>query len=206
MRVLLAFLIGLVTAAFVAAAIILVVQNGQGERLTFLGLSFSGYVGWDLAAAAGLGFILAFLLLVPGRLASAWRSVGLGKQTRQLEERLATLRQEYARLEGEHGVLRDEHEQLRIVAASQPLTVTIAAPPALPPAATPVVVDEAPRPLRLIGVPQPAAEPASPMPAPVAAEAKPRFFERVRARFRRERLAGSGATRTKDGEPPALSA
>src|SRR5258707_11762671 len=56
MRVLLAFLIGLVTAAFVAAAVILVVQNGQGERLTFLGLSFSGYVGWDLAAAAGLGF------------------------------------------------------------------------------------------------------------------------------------------------------
>ena len=121
MRGFIAFLIGLMTAAFIAATGVIVTQNNQGEQVTFLGLTFQGYVGWDLAAAAGLGFILAFLLLIPGRLASAWRLGGLSRQARALEQKLAALRQEHAKLEGQHDLLREEHAELRTAAMSVPL-------------------------------------------------------------------------------------
>src|SRR5262245_52542941 len=135
MRGFIAFLIGLVTAAFMVAMVIIVTQNDQSEQLSFLGLTFQGYVGWDLAAAAGLGFILAFLLLIPGRLASAWRLGDLSRQARALEEKLAALRQEHAKLEGQHDVLREEHAELRTVALSVPIaSAAVAArePPELP--------------------------------------------------------------------------
>jgi uncharacterized membrane protein len=196
MRALLWFLVGLLSAVFVAAAIVLIVQNGQSEQITFLGLRFSGYVGWDIAAGAALGLILAFLLLVPGRLASAWRTAGLNRQAQQLEEKLAALREEYARLQGQHGVLRDEHEQLRIAAASQPLTVYVTpSEPILAP-----LVEE-PRLPVLIGVPKP----ASPQPIDPPAAA-PAVFQRLRARLRASRarlLARFKKRRTADDTRPS---
>src|SRR5262245_30901346 len=127
MRGFIAFLIGLVTAAFMVAMVIIVTQNDQSEQLSFLGLTFQGYVGWDLAAAAGLGFILAFLLLIPGRLASAWRLGDLSRQARALEQKMAVLREEYAKLEGQHDVLREEHAELRTAAMSVPLGAIVSA-------------------------------------------------------------------------------
>src|SRR5262249_24906423 len=68
--------------------------------------------GWIVAGAALLGFLLAFLLLIPGRLASAWRSWTAGRQAQALEERLLELRQAYARLQGSHRLLLDEHDRM----------------------------------------------------------------------------------------------
>lgn len=173
MRAFLSFLIGLFTAAVFVAGIILIAQNDHVEAITFMGQRFTGYVGWDLAAAAGLGVIVAFLLLVPGRLASSWRSVGLTRQAHELETKLASLREEYARLQGEYSVLHVEHEELRTIAASQPLTVVVTQPEAAPAVDAPPI-------RRLIGLPKPAAA----APADEQAVAKPSAFQRARTRVR----------------------
>jgi hypothetical protein len=60
-------------AAIVALGFI-VADNGQSAQVGALGYSLQLAQGWTMAAAAAIGFLLAFLLLIPGRLASAWRS------------------------------------------------------------------------------------------------------------------------------------
>jgi len=190
MRALPSFLIGLLTATFFVAAIILVVQNDKVEQITFLGQQFGGYVGWDLAAAAGLGVILAFLLLIPGRLASSWRSVGLTRQARELDAKLSALREEYARLQGEYSVLHVEHEELRTIAASQPLTVVVTQPDPPP---TPVI--EAPRVPRLIGLPKPTE------PAPSGEQATANSTLLQRGRLRARALAANVRARFKKPAP-----
>ena len=104
-----AFLVGILTAAVVAALGVLVVQNAQSEQLTFLGATFSGDKGGVVAGAAAVGFILAVLLLLPGRLASAWHRAHSHRQTRTLEQRLLALGQEHAQLHGGHQRLVEEH-------------------------------------------------------------------------------------------------
>ena len=132
--------------------------------------------------------ILAFLLLIPGRLASSWRSVGLTRQARELDAKLSALREEYARLQGEYSVLHIEHEELRTIAASQPLTVVVTQPD---PAPAPVV--EASRVPRLIGLPKP----TEPAPSGEQTIAKSTLLQRgrmwaralaanVRARFKKQ--------------------
>jgi uncharacterized integral membrane protein len=109
MRIVIAFLVGILTAAVVAALGVLVVQNTQSEQFTFLGATFSGDKGGVVAGAAAVGFILAVLLLLPGRLASAWHRAHSHRQTRTLEQRLLALGQEHAQLHGGHQRLVEEH-------------------------------------------------------------------------------------------------
>jgi hypothetical protein len=191
MRALISFFIGLLTAASLVAAIILIAQNDRIEQITFLGQRFDGYVGWDLVAAAGLGVILAFLLLIPGRLASSWRSVGLTRQARELDAKLSSLREEYARLQGEYSVLHVEHEELRTIAASQPLTVVVTQPDPEP---APVV--EAPPVRRMIGLPKS----AEPEPAVQQTTVKTTLLQRGRMRLRS--LASHARARFKRQTPP----
>jgi hypothetical protein len=112
MRTLISFLIGIVVAAVVVGLGVLVAQNGQGEQFTVLGTSFQGDKGWLAVGAVALGFVLAFLVLIPGRLASAWRGWWLGRHGQVLEDRLRALREQHAELQGSHRRLLEEHQRV----------------------------------------------------------------------------------------------
>jgi uncharacterized integral membrane protein len=112
MRVLVAFVVGILAAGILATLGILVGQNSQTVSYTFMDAPMSAGLGALVGAAAILGFLLAFLLLVPGRLASAWRGLLLSRQTRQLEDRLAMLREQHAQLQGSHERLLEDHRQV----------------------------------------------------------------------------------------------
>jgi hypothetical protein len=139
MRIAISFLIGLLIAATVVALGVLVTHNGQSEQLTFLGVTLQSEAGWVVAAAAALGFVLAFLLLVPGRLASAWRGWAMSRQVQALEQRLRALREEHARLEGSHQRMLAEHQRVMdhvltpVAASSAGGGAAAADPPRSPP-------------------------------------------------------------------------
>jgi uncharacterized integral membrane protein len=109
MRTVIAFVVGIATAAVVVGLGVLVVQNTQSEQLTFLGMTLFVDKGGVVAGAVALGFVLAVLLLLPGRLASAWHRAQVHRQTQTLEQRLVALREEHARLHGGHQRLVEEH-------------------------------------------------------------------------------------------------
>jgi uncharacterized integral membrane protein len=109
MRTVIAFFVGIVTAAVVAGLGVLVVQDTQSEQLTFLGITMSAARGVVMTGAVAVGFVLAVLLLLPGRIASAWHRARIRQQTRALEERLRALREEHAQLHGGHQRLVVEH-------------------------------------------------------------------------------------------------
>ena len=71
MRILMSFLVGISMAAVAVGLGVLVAENSQSEQFMFLGATFQGNKGWILAGAVVLGFLLAILLLIPGRLAGA---------------------------------------------------------------------------------------------------------------------------------------
>jgi uncharacterized integral membrane protein len=112
MRIMVAFLIGLVTAATVVALGVLVAQNGQSEQLTFLGDTLHSAAGSVVAGAAVLGFLLACLLLIPGRVATGWHRGAMSRQAQAQGGQLRALREEYARLEGSHQRLLAEHHRV----------------------------------------------------------------------------------------------
>jgi uncharacterized integral membrane protein len=112
MRTPLSFLIGLLTVATAVALGILVMQNGQDAAFSFLGNTLQAPQGWAVAGAAVLGFVLAYLLLIPGRLASSWRTWWLGRQTHTLETKLLALQEEHTRLQGSHQRLLEEHRHV----------------------------------------------------------------------------------------------
>jgi hypothetical protein len=109
MRTVIAFFVGIVTAAVVAGLGVLVIEDTQSEQLTLLGVSVSGAQGVVVAGSVAVGFVLAVLLLLPGRIASGWHRARIRQQTRALEERLRVLREEHALLHGGHQRLVVEH-------------------------------------------------------------------------------------------------
>jgi hypothetical protein len=112
MRTLISFLIGIIMAAVAVGLRVLVAENGQSEHFTFLGTTFQANKGLLTASAVALGFLLAVLVLIPGRLASAWQRWTLGKQAQALEDRLRALREQHAELQGSHRRLLEEHQQV----------------------------------------------------------------------------------------------
>ena len=104
------FLAAMVALIILLAMALIVLQNGQTVRLTVLNTTLSGPAGLGVAIAAGLGFLAAFLLLFPGRLASAWRRSALSRRSRALEANLGALREEHAQLRGSHALLLEEHQ------------------------------------------------------------------------------------------------
>jgi hypothetical protein len=77
-----------------------------------VGTTFQAEAGWIVAGAAALGFLLAFLVLVPGRMASAWNNWALGQQAQALSALLQALREQHAELQGRHQHLLAEHQQV----------------------------------------------------------------------------------------------
>jgi hypothetical protein len=103
--------VGILSMGVVLGFGVLVAQNGQTAHVDFLGLGLDADAGW-LWAAAVIGFALAVLLLIPGRLAGAWRGRSLNRQAGALETQLAALQRQYAQLHGDHERLLAEHQQL----------------------------------------------------------------------------------------------
>ena len=112
MRILISFIIGIVMAAVAVGLGVLVAENGQNEHFTFLGTSFQGNQGWLTVGAVALGFLLAVLMLIPGRLSSAWHRWELGREARAREERMRELREQHAELQGSHRRLLEEHQRV----------------------------------------------------------------------------------------------
>ena len=104
------------TAAAVVGLAISVAQLGQSAQFTFLGVSLQADQRWILAGAAALGFLLALLLaallLIPDRVASARRSGARSRQVRELAEQLRALREQYIQLQGAYRNLLDEHQRV----------------------------------------------------------------------------------------------
>jgi hypothetical protein len=164
MRALISFLIGLLTMAAIVALGVLVVQNSQNAQLSVQGNAFQVAQGWLVAGAAAVGFLLSFLLLIPGRLASAFRSWGLSRQGQRLEQRLQSLRDEYAQLQGSHQRLLEEHHHV-LDQVLAPVTAGRAEQGPGAPAPTPAPAP-APRPASPVAAP-----PAPAMPSAMKAEA-----------------------------------
>jgi hypothetical protein len=105
MRALISFLIGLLTMAAIVALGFVVAQNDQNAQVTVQGITIQFAQGWMVAGAAALGFLLAYLLLIPGRLASAFHTASLSRQRQRLRE-------EHAQLQGSHQQLLEEHHHV----------------------------------------------------------------------------------------------
>lgn len=112
MRALVSFLLGILSAALVAAFGVLAAQNGQGATLAFLGNSVVGSAGELVALAALVGFVLAALLAISGRVATAGQRRTLARQLADTQERLTVMREQYAELHGDYQRLYEEHWHL----------------------------------------------------------------------------------------------
>lgn len=111
MRAVTGFLVGIIAALVALSLGVIVVQNSVSVDVIFLGNTYQAPTGWLLLIFSAVGFIVAFLLLIPGRLASAWRSWALSKQTHRLQDKLVDVQTQYALLEGELRLLRAERQQ-----------------------------------------------------------------------------------------------
>jgi hypothetical protein len=112
MRILMSFLVGISMAAVAVGLGVLVTENSESEHFMFLGTIFQGNKGWILAGAVVLGFLLAILLLIPGRLAGARHRWTLRRQARAQEDRMRELREQHAELQGSHRSLLEEHQRV----------------------------------------------------------------------------------------------
>lgn len=187
--------IGLLLAAIIIAALaIFAVENISLVPLRYVGKTFTGNLWWICVGSAVLGFILAFLLLAPGRVAAGWRGRTLGRERMRLQDDLAVVRAREAQLRTEHEHLRAEHAQ---VAAErdqlrQPGTTTAPAATGMPvPAASERASTNA----------EPLVPPAQPVETGTVAatggalERPPTMGERLRGAF--------GGARQGTYEPPA---
>jgi uncharacterized integral membrane protein len=107
---------GLIPAGALA---IFAVENIRAERYRFLGMTFTGNVWWVVTGAALLGFLVAGLLLVPGRIAAAWRGRRLSRQAGRREHDLTTARAQDAQHQAELrlAIAERDHQHAQLAAA-----------------------------------------------------------------------------------------
>lgn len=113
MRGLKTFIVGVLSAAIIVALAIFAVQNLQGITAHFIGATFTPSVWWVSIGSAALGFILALLLLAPGRIATGWRARALDRDRLRRDQELSVLRQEHDSLRTQHAHLQAEREGLQ---------------------------------------------------------------------------------------------
>jgi uncharacterized integral membrane protein len=95
---------------FIVLALFLV-ENIRAERYNFLGYAISGNLWWVVMGAALLGFLLAALLFVPGRVSTGWRSGRLTRQADRREQDLTTVRAQDAQHQAELRQVTAERDQ-----------------------------------------------------------------------------------------------
>ena len=108
-------------------ALLFLIQNLHTEQMVFFGRVYVTNFALALAGAAAFGFLVALLLIVPGRLATALYARALDRELEQLERKVAQAseqrehlveRQErlllrYERLFADHGEMVAERDRLR---------------------------------------------------------------------------------------------
>ena len=99
MRTLVTVILAILALAAAGALAVLALQNGRTASLGFLGMSVQGSQGAVIGGAALLGFLVAALLLLPGRLAAGGRARTLRRRVSDLEGQLSVLDLERRRLE-----------------------------------------------------------------------------------------------------------
>ena len=221
MRAVIGFLVGIIAALVALSLGVIVVQNSASVFVTFLGRMYQAPTGWLLMIFSCIGFVVAFLLLIPGRLAGAWRSWALSKQTHRLQDKLVDVQTQYALLEGEVRLLRAERQQMT------GLGVAPSARPAAPGGASPTprvggpaetsaaAASPSPRSAAVAIAERPAPQAASMSPAPGKVKAFERLrmrvaimrgrlkarFERLRKRSPRKSDNGAGTKKPTAGSP-----
>ena len=191
----------LIAAAIIAALAIFAAQNISGIPVRFLGPTFPGNIWWISAGSAVLGFVLAFLLLAPGRVAAGWRGRTLGREQARLRDELAVVRAREAYLRDEHEQLRAQHAQ---VSAERDQLRHSAAPGTA--SATPdSVAQDAPG--SASAAPAPLIPPARPVgiaayETGAAADHPPTLGERLRGAFNRPARPQPDATSGTSGATP----
>lgn len=113
MRGLRNFIVGILSAIIIVVLAIFAVQNLHGVTAHFLGWTFTANLWWVSIGSAVLGFILALLLLAPGRIASGWRARGLERNRLRVEQDMSALRQEHESLRAQHAHYQAELEGLQ---------------------------------------------------------------------------------------------
>lgn len=119
-------------------ALLFLVQNLHTERIVFFGLTATLNFALVVAGAVAIGFLLALLLIVPGRIATALYARSLDRELRQLERQVAQLGEQrerlmdgreqlllrYERLFAHHDKVIAERDRLRAQLASASATAT----------------------------------------------------------------------------------
>lgn len=107
------FIVSILSAIIIVVLAIFAVQNLQGITAHFVGATFTPSVWWVSIGSAALGFLLALLILAPGRIAAGWRTRSLGREQLRREQEMSVLRQEHDSLRAQHAHLQAEREGLQ---------------------------------------------------------------------------------------------
>lgn len=107
------FVVGILSAIIIVVLAIFAVENIHGVTAHFFGFTFTPGLWWVAIGSAVLGFILAFLLLAPGRVASGWRARGLERSRLRAEQEMGAMRQEHESLRAQHAHMQAEREGLQ---------------------------------------------------------------------------------------------
>ena len=112
MRGLLRFLGTIILVVAVVVLVIFAIQNTQAVQASFAGQTFSAGLWWLVIGAAILGFLVAAMLVMPGRISAGWRGRAARRTTVQREQELEALRNEHDQVRAEHERLAAEHRQV----------------------------------------------------------------------------------------------
>src|SRR5262245_25320345 len=96
---------GIVVSLFIA-------QNTHAEQLAFFGQQVSTNLAWIMIGAAACGFLVALVLLVPGRVAATFHIWSLHREARDFEEYLAQQEDRLVIQRERREDLLDHHERL----------------------------------------------------------------------------------------------
>lgn len=107
------FIVGILSAIIIVVLAIFAVENIHSVTAHFFGYTFTPSLWWVAIGSAVLGFILAFLLLAPGRVASGWRARGLERNRLRAEQEMSAMRQEHESLRAQHAHMQAEREGLQ---------------------------------------------------------------------------------------------
>ena len=165
MRIIRFFLSYVLVNIFVLLVGTFLAQNVHVEHLAFFGLNVQTNFVWIMVGAATFGFLVAFVLLVPGRVVVSLRVWELDREAGQLERQVALLEEQredlicrhevliqarehaldrYHRLMAEYNQLLARQEEIRVQAAEPKMpaarpkarTIEVNAPSSRPKAST----------------------------------------------------------------------
>lgn len=87
-------------------------QNNHAEQLAYFGVDISTNLAWVILGAGVFGFLVALLLILPGRIGATLHNWSLGREAGQLEQQLALLREQHEQLLSQHERVLDGHGRM----------------------------------------------------------------------------------------------